>query len=222
MYKKATRFLQQRRERGFLTENDQVPEYVRNAFDRGTHVRGTVYGRVKGGFFVELDDCDAFCPASEMYPRFAATDDLSTLRRRELKFAILKIGIRNVVVSRLRAARADALHRAHAALKRRRSIEGTVERVMPYGAFVDLGGVTGLVHRTNALINPAHDLSVYLSEGDRVRVLVTSIGPQRLSLAMETPVDEAPSGTRRDRPKRRVGTGGADRLHQAGQGTRRR
>jgi predicted RNA-binding protein with RPS1 domain len=220
LYKSATKFLQRRRERGFLPRDAELsqteaPAHLRGAFRTGQFVCGKIHERVKTGFTVRFGKFEAFCPASEMYPRLQEGNDEATPLPRGLQeFAILRIGIRDVVVSRLRAARANALREAHFALRHGLLIEGTVERIMPYGAFIDLGGVTGLLHISQALVDSAGDLSAYCFPGDQLQVFVVSIdrAQQRLSLSLPTPLDARPSG-KQCRPVKRplkASAGGSD------------
>jgi predicted RNA-binding protein with RPS1 domain len=206
MYKHAARFLRRHRERGLaLRENKRgttrgnatVPTHLRKAFRAGTFVTGEFRKRVRSGCLVVLGGYEAFCPASEMYPRLHSEDDrAATLPGGQLEFAILRIDTRGVVVSRRRVARSRAWRNAHAALRTGRPIDGTVERVMAYGAFIDLGGVTGLLHISQALVNSAGDLSAYCVAGDQLQVLVLSVDSarERLSLSLRTPLDAGPWG----------------------------
>lgn len=92
-------------ERAFISagiRRKEVPERLRRAFSKGDPVLGRVTSAVKGGFVIQLAGCEAFCPGSEMYPRLAKGGVPDTQQR--VEFLILRVGLRDVFVSRRQAA----------------------------------------------------------------------------------------------------------------------
>ena len=195
MYKAAGRSAQRRRERALALAVErresvkEVPEHVRRAFTSGALLVGRVKDEVKGGYLIQLRGCEAFCPGSEMYPR-VPKGTLPDMQQR-VEFAVIRIGTRDVVVSRRQAARLTAFRVAQAALVSGRPIAGIVEDVVPYGVFVDLGGVVGLLHVSEALSAGQRDLSAHVTKGALCDVIVRSIQRDtgRIALSVAVPLD---------------------------------
>lgn len=153
-------------------------QVLQDAFESGTPVEGKVGDTNKGGFSIDLGGVRAFCPFSQIDLRRA--DDPTVFVGRSFKFKILEISddMRNVVVSRralLQANREEEAETTRADLELGAALEGTVTRLVPFGAFVDIGGVEGLVHISQISFQRVGDPSEVLKEGQEVRVKVMEI-----------------------------------------------
>lgn len=137
-----------------------------------------------------------------MYPRVERHGTVDFSRR--LEFVVLGVDSDSIVVSRRGAARVLALREAQTAHDRGRPIVGNVDSMVPYGVFVDLGGVTGLLHVSEALMNRPGDIQAHVRKGDKLEVVVRSISSdlKRISLSVRTPLDVIPR--ERERPPRRT------------------
>ncbi len=125
---------------------------LEKAFNDQTRVTGVIFGRVKGGFTVDLDGAVAFLPGSQVDVR--PMRDVGPLMNQPQPFQILKMDRRrgNIVVSRravLEERRAEERSSLVASLTEKQIVEGVVKNITDYGAFVDLGGVDGLLHVTD-------------------------------------------------------------------------
>jgi small subunit ribosomal protein S1 len=153
-------------------------------------VNGTIVGRVKGGFTVDLGGASAFLPGSQVDIR--PVRDVGPLMGKEQPFAILKMDRPrgNIVVSRraiLEEARAEQRTELVSQLQEGEIREGVVKNITDYGAFVDLGGIDGLLHVTDMSWKRVNHPSQVLAVGDTVRVQIVKINPdtQRISLGMK-------------------------------------
>ena len=160
------------------------------AFDKNERVKGVIYGRVKGGFTVDLDGAVAFLPGSQVDIR--PVRDITPLLNIPQPFQILKMDKRrgNIVVSRravLEETRAEQRNEIVANLKEGMVIEGVVKNITDYGAFVDLGGVDGLLHVTDIAWRRVNHPTEVLSIGQTVNVQVIKVNQetQRISLGMK-------------------------------------
>ena len=160
------------------------------AFNRGERINGTIFGRVKGGFIVDLAGAVAFLPGSQVDIR--PVRDISPLMNTPQPFQILKMDRprNNIVVSRravLEETRAEARAELIANLKEGQVLEGMVKNITDYGAFVDLGGVDGLLHVTDISWRRINHPSEALQIGETVKVQVIRFNPetQRISLGMK-------------------------------------
>jgi len=160
------------------------------AMSKGEHVNGTIFGRVKGGFTVDLKGATAFLPGSQIDVR--PIRDMTPLMGIEQPFAILKMDKArgNIVVSRravLEEARAEQTSEIIKNMSEGQIVEGTVKNITDYGAFIDLGGVDGLLHVTDMswkrISNPAEILTV----GQTVKVQIIKFNQDtgRISLGMK-------------------------------------
>ena len=163
---------------------------LEKAFKAGERVSGNIFGRVKGGFTVDLSGAVAFLPGSQVDVR--PMRDVSPLMGSPQPFQILKMDRRrgNIVVSRravLEESRAEARNELLANLQERQILEGVVKNITDYGAFVDLGGVDGLLHVTDMAWRRINHPTEALSIGQTVRVQVIRYNPetQRISLGMK-------------------------------------
>ena len=158
--------------------------------ERNEPVMGTIVGRVKGGFTVDLGGASAFLPGSQVDIR--PVRDVGPLMGKEQPFAILKMDRPrgNIVVSRraiLEEARAEQRTELVGQLVEGEIRDGVVKNITDYGAFVDLGGIDGLLHVTDMSWKRVNHPSQVLAVGDTVKVQVVKINPdtQRISLGMK-------------------------------------
>ncbi|MBN8527844.1 MAG: 30S ribosomal protein S1 [Caulobacterales bacterium] len=159
-------------------------------FERGEPVNGAIVGRVKGGFTVDLGGASAFLPGSQVDIR--PVRDVAPLMGKDQPFAILKMDRPrgNIVVSRraiLEEARAEQRTELVGQLAEGEVREGVVKNITDYGAFVDLGGIDGLLHVTDMSWKRVSHPSQVLAVGDTVKVQIVKINPdtQRISLGMK-------------------------------------
>ncbi|MFZ4166443.1 30S ribosomal protein S1 [Brevundimonas sp. NPDC058933] len=159
-------------------------------FAEGQPVNGAIVGRVKGGFTVDLGGASAFLPGSQVDIR--PVRDVGPLMGKEQPFAILKMDRPrgNIVVSRraiLEEARAEQRTELVGQLQEGEVREGVVKNITDYGAFVDLGGIDGLLHVTDMSWKRVSHPSQVLAVGDTVKVQIVKINPdtQRISLGMK-------------------------------------
>jgi small subunit ribosomal protein S1 len=159
-------------------------------FADGQPVMGSIVGRVKGGFTVDLGGASAFLPGSQVDIR--PVRDVGPLMGKEQPFQILKMDRPrgNIVVSRraiLEEARAEQRTELVSQLSEGEVREGVVKNITDYGAFVDLGGIDGLLHVTDMSWKRVSHPSQVLAVGDTVKVQIIKINPetQRISLGMK-------------------------------------
>jgi small subunit ribosomal protein S1 len=160
------------------------------AFREGTSVMGIIYNRVKGGFMVDLNGATAFLPGSQVDMR--PVKDISPLMGIEQPFLILKMDKlrENIVVSRrgiLEGANAEEFAKIVSGLEEGQIIDGVVKNVTNYGAFVDIGGVDGLLHNTDISWKRVNHPSEVLISGQAVKVKVIKFNKEtkRISLGMK-------------------------------------
>ena len=163
---------------------------LEKAFNNNERVTGVICGRVKGGFTVALSGAVAFLPGSQVDVR--PVRDVGPLMGSPQPFQILKMDRRrgNIVVSRravLEESRAEARSELVANLSEGQVLEGVVKNITDYGAFVDLGGVDGLLHVTDIAWKRINHPSEALSIGQHVKVQVIRFNAetQRISLGMK-------------------------------------
>jgi len=163
---------------------------LERAFNEQTRVTGVIFGRVKGGFTVDLDGAVAFLPGSQVDVR--PMRDVGPLMNQPQPFQILKMDRRrgNIVVSRravLEERRAEERSSLVASLVEKQVVEGVVKNITDYGAFVDLGGVDGLLHVTDIAWRRVSHPTEVLSVGQTVTVQIIKINQdtQRISLGMK-------------------------------------
>ena len=159
-------------------------------FEAGNRVEGVIFGRVKGGFTVDLGGAVAFLPGSQVDIR--PVRDVQPLMDLPQPFQILKMDRRrgNIVVSRraiLEETRAEQRSGLIQSLTEGQVIEGVVKNITDYGAFVDLGGIDGLLHVTDVSYKRVNHPSEVLNIGDTVKVQIIRINreTQRISLGMK-------------------------------------
>ncbi|HEY5832006.1 MAG TPA: 30S ribosomal protein S1 [Hyphomicrobiaceae bacterium] len=159
-------------------------------FNAKEQVEGVIFNKVKGGFTVDLDGAVAFLPGSQVDVR--PVRDIGPLMHSPQPFKILKMDRRrgNIVVSRrevLEATRAEQRSEIVARLAEGQVIEGVVKNITDYGAFIDLGGIDGLLHVTDMAWRRVNHPSEIVNVGDTVKVQIVRINPetQRISLGMK-------------------------------------
>ena len=162
-------------------------EQMSNANER---VEGVIFGRVKGGFTVDLGGAVAFLPGSQVDVR--PIRDVGPLMNVPQPFQILKMDRRrgNIVVSRraiMEETRAEQRSELVQNLAEGQVVEGVVKNITDYGAFVDLGGIDGLLHVTDIAWKRVNHPSDVLHVGQTVKVQIIRINPetQRISLGMK-------------------------------------
>jgi small subunit ribosomal protein S1 len=169
---------------------EEAWEKLEEAFEKPERVTGTIFGRVKGGFTVDLSGAVAFLPGSQVDIR--PVRDVSPLMGTPQPFMILKMDRSrgNIVVSRravLEETRAAERTELVANLKEGQVLQGVVKNITDYGAFVDLGGVDGLLHVTDISWRRINHPSEALQVGQTVQVQVVRFNSetQRISLGMK-------------------------------------
>jgi small subunit ribosomal protein S1 len=163
---------------------------LEKSFQANERVNGTIFGRVKGGFTVDLNGAVAFLPGSQVDIR--PVRDITPLLGTPQPFQILKMDRSrgNIVVSRravLEESRAEARSELDASLREGQILTGVVKNITDYGAFVDLGGVDGLLHVTDIAWRRINHPSEALHIGQTVKVQVVRFNPEthRISLGMK-------------------------------------
>jgi len=171
-------------------KREEAWSMLEKAFKDSSRVTGVIFGRVKGGFTVDLSGAVAFLPGSQVDIR--PVRDISPLLGTPQPFQILKMDRSrgNIVVSRravLEESRAEARSELVANLKEGQVLQGVVKNITDYGAFVDLGGVDGLLHVTDIAWRRINHPSEALQIGQTVTVQVIRFNPetQRISLGMK-------------------------------------
>jgi small subunit ribosomal protein S1 len=163
---------------------------LEHEFAAGSRVDGVIFGRVKGGFTVDLNGAVAFLPGSQVDIR--PVRDVGPLMDIPQPFQILKMDRRrgNIVVSRravLEETRAEQRTGLIQSLAEGQIVDGVVKNITDYGAFVDLGGIDGLLHVTDISYKRVNHPSEVINIGDTVRVQIIRINrdTQRISLGMK-------------------------------------
>ncbi len=163
---------------------------LEKAFEANEKVEGVIFNQVKGGFTVDLDGAVAFLPRSQVDIR--PIRDVTPLMGVAQPFQILKMDRRrgNIVVSRrtvLEESRAEQRHEIVANLEEGQVIEGVVKNITDYGAFVDLGGIDGLLHVTDIAWRRVNHPTEVLNIGQSVKVKIIKINHEthRISLGMK-------------------------------------
>jgi len=161
-----------------------------NAFENGLPVMGVISGKVKGGFTVELDSIRAFLPGSLVDVR--PIRDTSGLEGRELEFKVIKLDQKrnNVVVSRRSVVESESSAEREALLgnlQEGQEVKGVVKNLTDYGAFVDLGGIDGLLHITDMAWRRVKHPSEIVTVGQelKVKVLKFDRDKKRVSLGLK-------------------------------------
>jgi len=169
---------------------EEAWNHLEVAYDKGEQVEGSIVGRVKGGFTVDLSGAVAFLPGSQVDIR--PVRDITPLMSIMQPFQILKMDRRrgNIVVSRravLEVTRAVQRTELVSNLAEGQVLDGVVKNITDYGAFVDLGGIDGLLHVTDMAWRRINHPSEALTIGETVKVQVIKVNSetQRISLGMK-------------------------------------
>ena len=180
---------------------------IEQKFLAGENVRGVIFGRVKGGFTVDLSGALAFLPGSQVDVR--PVRDVAPLMGEPQPFRILKMDRRrgNIVVSRravLEESRVSDRNQLMSRLEEGQILEGMVKNITDYGAFVDLGGADGLLHVTDIAWRRINHPSEVLTIGETVKVQVTRFNreTQRISLGMKQLLPDPWEGAETKYPKK--------------------
>jgi small subunit ribosomal protein S1 len=168
---------------------------LEKAFQNAEKVQGVIFNQVKGGFTVDLDGAVAFLPRSQVDIR--PIRDVTPLMNVQQQFQILKMDRRrgNIVVSRrtvLEETRAEQRQELVQNLEEGQIIDGVVKNITDYGAFVDLGGIDGLLHVTDIAWRRVNHPSEVLNIGQQVKVKIVKINHEthRISLGMKQLLDD--------------------------------
>jgi small subunit ribosomal protein S1 len=171
-------------------KREEAWDRLERAYADETRVDGAIFGRVKGGFTVDLGGAVAFLPGSQVDVR--PVRDAGPLMGMKQPFQILKMDRRrgNIVVSRraiLEESRAEQRAEVIGNLTEGQTIDGVVKNITEYGAFVDLGGVDGLLHVTDMAWRRVNHPSEILTIGETIKVQVIKINKDthRISLGMK-------------------------------------
>ena len=169
---------------------EEAWDRLEQAYAKEERVEGAIFGRVKGGFTVDLGGAVAFLPGSQVDVR--PVRDAGPLMGLKQPFQILKMDRRrgNIVVSRraiLEESRAEQRAEVISNLHEGQVVDGVVKNITEYGAFVDLGGVDGLLHVTDMAWRRVNHPSEILAIGETVKVQVVKINKEthRISLGMK-------------------------------------
>ncbi len=173
-----------------MARREEAWDRLEKAYADDARVDGAIFGRVKGGFTVDLGGAVAFLPGSQVDVR--PVRDAGPLMGLKQPFQILKMDRRrgNIVVSRraiLEESRAEQQAEVIGKLAEGDTVDGVVKNITEYGAFVDLGGVDGLLHVTDMAWKRVNHPSEILSIGETVKVQVVKINKdtRRISLGMK-------------------------------------
>jgi len=173
-----------------MARREEAWDRLEKAYEKEERVDGAIFGRVKGGFTVDLGGAVAFLPGSQVDVR--PVRDAGPLMGMKQPFQILKMDRRrgNIVVSRraiLEESRAEQRAEVIGNLHEGQVVDGVVKNITEYGAFVDLGGVDGLLHVTDMAWRRVNHPSEILSIGETIKVQVIKINKEthRISLGMK-------------------------------------
>ena len=173
-----------------MARREAAWDRLEKAYADENRVDGAIFGRVKGGFTVDLGGAVAFLPGSQVDVR--PVRDAGPLMGLQQQFQILKMDRRrgNIVVSRraiLEESRAEQRAEVIAKLREGDAIDGVVKNITEYGAFVDLGGVDGLLHVTDMAWRRVNHPSEIVTIGETTRVQVIKINREthRISLGLK-------------------------------------
>ncbi len=205
---------------------------LETAFKNNEKVTGVIFNQVKGGFTVDLDGAVAFLPRSQVDIR--PIRDVGPLMNQQQPFQILKMDRRrgNIVVSRrtvLEETRAEQRQELVQNLEEGQVIDGVVKNITDYGAFVDLGGIDGLLHVTDIAWRRVNHPTEVLNIGQQVKVKIIKINHEthRISLGMKQLLEDPWQGIEEKYPVEHAHEGPCHQHHRlrrlrgAGAGHRR-
>jgi small subunit ribosomal protein S1 len=186
--------------------------HLEESCEKGQFVNGVIFGRVKGGFTVDLSGVVAFLPGSQVDVR--PIKDISSLMGIVQPFQILKMDkkLGNIVVSRraiLEESRSGARDKMLSTIKEGGILEGIVKNITDYGAFIDLGSVDGLLHVTDISWSRINHPSEVLTLGQKIKVMVIKFNEEtkRISLGMKQLDDNPWQGIKDEFPVGKLMTG---------------
>jgi small subunit ribosomal protein S1 len=178
-----------------MARREEAWDRLEKAYEKEERVEGAIFGRVKGGFTVDLGGAVAFLPGSQVDVR--PVRDAGPLMGLKQPFQVLKMDRRrgNIVVSRraiLEESRAEQRAEVVGNLTEGQEVDGVVKNITEYGAFVDLGGVDGLLHVTDMAWRRVNHPSEILAIGETIKVQVIKINKEthRISLGMKQLQDD--------------------------------
>ena len=160
---------------------------LEKSHSEGTYVEGKVVNKVKGGFTVFVDVVKAFLPGSLVDPK--GGKDYPDLSGQTLEFKVMKFDKKrtNIVLSRkavLQEQNSEERERLLEAIKEGEKIEGTIKNLTDYGAFVDLGGLDGLLHITDLSWKRVMHPKEVLNVGDKMEFLVLSFDQEKMRVSL--------------------------------------
>jgi len=160
---------------------------LEKAYEAGENVIGIINGKVKGGFTVEINDIRAFLPGSLVDVR--PVRDLSYLEGKELEFKVIKLDQKrnNVVVSRRAVVEAESSEERSSLIENLQEgqvVKGVVKNLTDYGAFIDLGGIDGLLHITDMSWKRIKHPSEIVNVGDEIDVKVLKFDRERTRVSL--------------------------------------
>lgn len=168
---------------------------LQDAYDSGMPVEGTVKESIKGGFTVTVLGQRAFCPISQIDNKYCETPDEHVGRSYDFQITKVEQDGRNIVVSRRKLlelqSRASA-DKMWGEMKEGDTYEGTVSSLRPFGAFVDIGGIDGLLHVSEISYDRVNDPAEILQVGQKLKVAIKELDPekQRISLSLKALLDD--------------------------------
>jgi small subunit ribosomal protein S1 len=160
---------------------------LEKSHSEGTYVEGKVVNKVKGGFTVFVDVVKAFLPGSLVDPK--GGKDYPDLSGQTLEFKVMKFDKKrtNIVLSRkavLQEQNSEERERLLEVIKEGETIEGTIKNLTDYGAFVDLGGLDGLLHITDLSWKRVMHPKEVLNVGDKMELLVLSFDQEKMRVSL--------------------------------------
>ncbi|ADO41880.1 30S ribosomal protein S1 [Ketogulonicigenium vulgare Y25] len=204
-----------------MARREEAWDRLEKAYASEERVEGAIFGRVKGGFTVDLGGAVAFLPGSQVDVR--PVRDAGPLMGLKQPFQILKMDRRrgNIVVSRraiLEESRAEQRAEVIGNLTEGQVVDGVVKNITEYGAFVDLGGVDGLLHVTDMAWRRVNHPSEILSIGETIKVQVIKINKEthRISLGMKQLQDDPWHSVETKYPLESVHTGRVTNITEYG------
>ncbi|MDR1665254.1 MAG: bifunctional 4-hydroxy-3-methylbut-2-enyl diphosphate reductase/30S ribosomal protein S1 [Clostridiales bacterium] len=167
---------------------------IEQAFTDKTPLPGKVTEVVKGGLIALIENCRVFVPSSQISNRFV--EDLSVFKGREFNFNILEFdrSKRRIVAGRKELAAIEHQQRRDelfGSLEAGQRLEGVVSRIVEFGAFIDLGGVDGLVHISELSWKRVRKVTDVLQAGDKVTVTVIEVNPEKNKISLSLKDNES-------------------------------
>jgi small subunit ribosomal protein S1 len=161
--------------------------HLEHAFNEKLPVKGKVVGRTKGGLLVEIDGIEAFLPGSQVDTR--PIRNLDTLKDKEVEAHVIKFNRKrgNVVLSRksvLEEANSSKKNETLSSIEENYIVEGQIKNLTEYGAFVDLGGIDGLLHVTDMAWGRVGNPGDVFKVGDNVRVKVLKFDREKERISL--------------------------------------